>query len=121
MAKLLLIAEDDPFMGKMYSLALQSEGVEVRIAVDGQDAIGAMEKQKPDLLLLDLLMPNMDGFEVLKHIQKKGYTFPVIILSNLSQDIDRQKCTELGAKDYFVKNETDLQDLATKVTTYLGG
>lgn len=119
MPKSLLIAEDDPFMSKMYRFNLQEEGMEVRIAADGQETIAAIEKQKPDLLLLDLLMPKVDGFEVLTHIKTKGYTFPVIILSNLSQEIDQQKCKELGAKDYFVKSEMDLADLSEKVKTYL--
>ena len=119
MPQSLLIAEDDPFMSKMYRLNLQEEGFEVSIAADGQETIAAIEKQKPNLLLLDLLMPNVDGFEVLKHIKTKGYTFPIIILSNLSQEIDQQKCKELGVKDYFVKSEMDLADLSSTVKKYL--
>lgn len=119
MPKNVLIAEDDPFMSKMYRLHLQEGEMDVRIAVDGKETIDAIEKQKPDLLLLDLLMPNVDGFEVLNHIKAKGYKFPIIVLSNLSQEIDQQKCKELGVSDYFVKSDMDLEDLEEKIKKYL--
>jgi len=111
MAKRILIAEDDNFLVKMYTLELAGQGYEIEVAKNGKLALEAIEKQKPDLLLLDLLMPEVDGFAVLQGVKDKGYAFPVVVLSNLSQDIDREKCKALGAKDYFVKSDMELDQL----------
>lgn len=120
MSKRILIAEDDAFLNKMYKLNLErEEECDVRFAENGEEAIIAMDEEQPELLLLDLLMPKVDGFAVLEHIREKGYDFPVIILSNLSQEIDQQKCMELGAKDYFVKSDMDLDELLDKVKRHL--
>lgn len=119
MSKRILIAEDDAFLVKMYQLELQEAGYEIEIAKDGQKAIDSITKKEPDLLLLDLLMPDVDGFGVLTHIQKKGYKFPVIVLSNLSQEIDKEKCKALGARDYFVKSDMELDQLATLIKKYV--
>lgn len=104
----------------MYGINLQAPNRELEIAENGELAIRAIEKRQPDLLLLDLLMPIMDGFGVLKFIQEKGYKFPVIVLSNLAQDVDMKKCMELGAKDFFVKGDMDLWKLADIVKMGLG-
>ena len=115
MNRKILIAEDDPFLTKMYALNLQAENTDIEIVGNGELAIIAMDKKQPDILLLDLLMPKVDGFAVLEHIKKKQYRFPVIVLSNLSQEIDQKRCTQLGAKDYFVKSDMDLDELSKKV------
>ena len=78
-----------------------------------------LEQDKPDLLLLDLLMPHTDGFAVLAYIHGKKYQFPVVILSNLSDDIDNEKCFQLGAKDYFIKSDMDEDELWPKIAPYL--
>ena len=117
--KKVLITEDDQFLIKMYKLNLEQEGIEIDIAKNGEEAIAAMDKEQPSLLLLDLLMPKVDGFSVLEHYKEKAYDFPVIILSNLSQDVDREKCKELGAKDYFVKSDTDIEELVNMVKKYI--
>lgn len=117
--KRILIAEDDQFLNKMYRLNLEQEGWDVEIVNNGKKAIEAIEKDAPDVLLLDLLMPKVDGFAVLEHIRIKKHKFPVIIMSNLSQEIDQTKCKELGAKDYFVKSDMDLEELSKKISTYL--
>lgn len=119
MSKYILIAEDDAFLSKMYKFHLsETEGWEVEVARNGEEAVVAMDKKKPDILLLDLLMPKLDGYGVLEHKTKKGYKFPVIILSNLSQEVDRAKCSEMGAVDYFVKSETEMEDLSEKIKKY---
>lgn len=119
MSKTILVAEDDAFLGETISLGLQEHGTNVILAVNGEEAIHAIEKKKPDLLLLDLIMPKKDGFAVMQHIQSKAYTFPVIILSNLSGDMDPEKCFALGAKDYFVKSDMDEDELWPKIQRYL--
>lgn len=119
MSKKILVAEDDQFLIKMYKINLEQEGLEITIAKNGEEAIAEMDKDQPALLILDLLMPKVDGFAVLEHVKEKGYTFPVIILSNLSQEVDQKKCEELGAVGYFVKSDTDIEDLVKKVKSYL--
>jgi len=119
MSKKILIAEDDAFLVKMYKLELEGAGYEIEVAENGKLAIASLEKVKPDLLLLDLLMPETDGFEVLEHIREKGYTFPVVVLSNLSQEIDKEKCKALGARDYFVKSDMELEQLRQIIKKYV--
>ena len=120
MAKTILIAEDDSFLVKMLKLNLEEiEDVNVAIAANGEIAIEKIDESLPDLLLLDLLMPKIDGFSVLEHIKEKGLDVPIVILSNLSQEIDQKKCNELGCKDYFVKSDMDVDELVKKLQTYL--
>jgi len=119
MPKTILITDDDLLLTKMYRLNLATEDIHVETAKNGQEAMDFMDKHQPDLLLLDLLMPKIDGYAVLEHIRKKKYHFPVIVLSNLSQDIDQQKCLELGARDYFIKSDMDMPVLLEKVQAIL--
>ncbi|MDD4628781.1 MAG: response regulator [Candidatus Peribacteraceae bacterium] len=119
MSKRILIAEDDVFLCKMYKLGLEGLGYEIEMVPNGKDAIAAVAKNPPDLLLLDLLMPDVDGFEVLREIREKGQKFPVIILSNLSQEIDKEKCRTLGASDYFTKSDMELDQLAAIIKKYV--
>ncbi|MDD5025912.1 MAG: response regulator [Candidatus Peribacteraceae bacterium] len=119
MNKNILIAEDEEFIANLYKLNLERHGVDVDIVADGAAAIEAVDVRQPDVLLLDLLMPNKDGYQVLEHIRQKGYTFPVIILTNLSQDIDRRKCEDLGVKGYLVKSDLTVEELWTKLSVLL--
>jgi len=119
MSKTILIAEDEEFIANLYKVNLEQHGVEVEVAADGSAAIEALDQTQPNLLLLDLLMPETDGFQVLAHIKEKGYTFPVVILTNLSQEIDKQKCEELGAEDFFVKSDLSVEELWDRLSKYL--
>ena len=119
MTTTILVAEDDPFFRETIQLALEEHGVNVVTSRHGGEAIEAMKKETPDLLLLDLLMPHTDGFAVLAHIKEQGFSFPVVILSNLSDDIDNEKCFSLGAKDYFIKSDMDEDELWPKIQPYL--
>lgn len=118
MAKRILIVEDDTVTSKMYMLELANLGYEISVAKNGKEAIAAIEKAQPDLMLLDLLMPEMDGFEVLRLIKAKSNSFPVVVLSNLSQDLNREKCKLLGARDYFVKTDMELSELKNIIKKY---
>jgi two-component system response regulator len=119
--KYVLIAEDDLFLRKVDDATFRNqEGVaELQLVADGREAIDAIEKRRPDLMLLDLIMPNVDGFSVLEHVKEKGYAFPVIVYSNLQRDTDRDRCMALGAKDYIVKGELTLKELRERVKKYL--
>lgn len=116
----ILIAEDDRFLAETIAASLQDHGKSVTVVLDGEQAIAAMDKQQPDILLLDLLMPKADGHAVLRHCKEKGYTFPVIILSNLSDDVNKESCKEMGAVDYFIKSDMDEDDLWPMVEKSLG-
>jgi len=120
MSKTILVAEDDTFLIETIKLSLEEHGMTVVAAKNGEEAIKAMDKKQPDLLLLDLLMPKVDGYGVLKHIREKSYRFPTIILSNLSVELDKEKCAKFGAKDYFVKSDMDEDELWPKIKKYLG-
>ena|SRR3989344_2780882 len=117
--KNILIVDDDPFLTEMYTLSLTRSNVHIDVVHDGKQAIAFVEKQQPDLMLLDLLMPVMDGFHVLAELEKKATTFPVIVLSNIAEKKDQDRCIKLGAVDFFSKGETDLEKLRLKVEKYL--
>ena len=116
---LVLVAEDDAFFQETIQLALEEHGVKVLTARHGGEAIEVLGREKPNLLLLDLLMPQTDGFAVLMHVKEQGLQVPVVILSNLSDDIDNEKCFSLGAKDYFIKSDMDEDELWPKIEKYL--
>ncbi len=101
----ILISEDDPFLSQMYSEKLEMEGYDVSLATDGDAALDKMKLIKPDIVLLDLLMPKKDGFEVLaeKAQDEQIKDIPVIVLTNLSQNEQIKKCYDLGAKDFLIK------------------
>lgn len=118
--KTILITDDDEFLTSMYKLTLEKIGAEIIVAHDGEQALKMIGGKKPDLLILDLLMPKMDGFAVLQKLKEQGGAmFPIIILSNLREQMDQQKCHEMGARDFFCKSEMDLEELAEKVKKYL--
>lgn len=119
MTHTILIAEDEPSIRDMMADDLREEGMTVVTANDGEETIRALDRKQPDILLLDLLMPKKDGFDVLTHIKEKGYSFPVLILSNLTEPKDEECCYALGAKEFIVKSHLDSGELWEKVRKYL--
>jgi DNA-binding response OmpR family regulator len=117
----ILLIEDNPAMNKVYRNRLTSEGFEVVSAMDGQEGLDAAIKDKPDIVLLDLVMPKMDGFDVLVEIRKKysKKKLPVIILSNLGQKSDIEKADKLGSNDYLVKADFSLIDAVKRIRQHL--
>ncbi len=101
MERKILIIEDDKFLRELISRKLSDENFEVAEAVDGEDGVKKTEEEIPDLILLDLILPGIDGFEVLRQIKTKSKLskIPVIILSNLGQEEDIEKGFKLGATD----------------------
>ena len=116
-ARRILLAEDDRFLRKAAEARLRQHGFTVFTAVDGEEALRVARAEKPDLLLLDLIMPKVQGFEVLKALKQDPATaaIPVIVLSNLGQERDVQQAMELGALAYFIKAHLSLQELVVKV------
>ena len=112
-----MIIEDDKFLSSLIKARLEKEGFTIIQAFDGEEATTLLRQERPDLIVMDLVMPKVNGFEVLQSIsispQLEGV--PVVILSNLAQDSDIQKAKELGAKEYFVKVKISIDDLLQKV------
>ncbi len=103
--KKILIVEDDEFLLSMYSTKFEIEGYEVVMASDGEMGVEKARKEKPGIILLDIMLPNMDGFDVLRKLKSNSETsaIPVILLTNLSQKQDVEQGLSLGADDYLVK------------------
>lgn len=118
--KFILIAEDDHFYGNIYKVKLTKEGYDVLVVGNGEWVIPAAEKRRPDLILLDLVMPSKDGFETLKEIKshKALSNVTVVVFSNLGQEVDINKAKSLGATDYFVKTNVSLQEVIDKIKYY---
>ncbi len=119
--KKVLIVEDDEFLRSLNAKRLETEGFKVVVAVDGQNAIDLIPKEMPNLIFLDLLLPGIDGFEVLKKIKadEKTKDIPVIVFSNLGQKEDIEKAHNLGAIDFLVKANFTLDDVVLKIKEVL--
>lgn len=117
----ILVAEDDKYYANIYKTKLTAEGFEVVVVRDGEQALKAAREKKPDLILLDLIMPIKDGFDTLKELKADNAlkSIRVVVLSNLGQDEDIQKTKDLGANDYFVKTNMSITEMVEKVKSYL--
>ena len=102
--KKILLVEDDPFLIDIYTTKLREENFKVAVADNGDRALEFVEKENPDLVLLDIVLPNKDGWEILKEIKAKNKEIKVIILSNLSQKEEVEKGLNLGAEKYLIKS-----------------
>jgi two-component system, OmpR family, alkaline phosphatase synthesis response regulator PhoP len=120
--KKIVIADDEQFIAIAYRDGLTRAGFEVKAAGDGAEALAAIKKEKPDLVLLDLIMPKMNGFDVLRAMKadKKLKTIPVMVLTNLSQATDEAEARSLGADDFIIKSDLSLKDLIAKLGQVLG-
>ena len=121
MAKKILIIEDDKFLRELIAQKLIKEGYDIAEAVDGEKGIKAVGEEKPDLVLLDLILPGIDGFEVLTKIKEdpKIAQVPVIILSNLGQKDDIERGLKMGAVDYLIKAHFTPGEIIEKVKAVL--
>jgi len=116
-----LVAEDDKFLVKAFAVKLAKDGFDVIVAGNGNEAITEAKKNKPDIILLDLIMPQKNGFDALYELKQDEETkdIPVIITSNLSQEIDIKRGKDLGADDYLVKSDTPIQEIIAKIKQVL--
>lgn len=116
-----LLVEDDKMILDMYTLKFFQEGYKVVQAENGKDGIDVAKKEKPDVILLDIILPQMDGFAVLKKLKSDGVTktIPVVLLTNLGQDGDVKKGLELGAIDYLIKANYTPTQVVEKVKSLL--
>ncbi|MBZ9578680.1 response regulator [Patescibacteria group bacterium] len=121
MAKTILIIEDDKFLRVLIARKLTKEGFETSEAIDGEEGIKKIKEEKPDLVLLDLILPGIDGFEVLSRMKEDPSLaqIPVIILSNLGQREDVEKGLKMGAIDYLIKAHFTPREIIDKVKAAL--
>ncbi len=120
--KKILFIEDEFTLQKTFAQILKEEGYEMISALDGEIGLRMAKSEKPDLILLDLILPRLHGFEVLKELKKDEKTkdIPIIILTNLERSEDIQKALELGATTYLVKANYSLEEVVKKVKNALG-
>lgn len=116
MAKVLLV-EDDVFLNKVYAKYLEKAGHAAECLFDGVDVIEKVVEYKPDLVIVDLIMPKRDGFSVIEDLKADEVTksIPIIVLTVLRTDEDKEKAKKLGASDYFVKSKLSIQEMVDKV------
>lgn len=117
----ILIVEDDPFLSSMYSTKFEMENFDVYCAEDGVKGLEAAVQVMPDIILLDILMPNMNGFEVLEKLKADAKTksIPVILLTNLNQKDEIDKGMALGASDFMIKAHVMPSEVVDKTKTVL--
>lgn len=116
-----LIVEDEKMLAEMYATKFSMEGFTAIQAHDGAEGIERAQADTPNIILLDIIMPKLDGFGVLKQLKSQATlkNIPVILLTNLGQDDDIRKGKELGASDYFVKANHSPQEIVDKVKAVL--
>ena len=119
----ILIVEDDPLMSRMYQKIFTFEKYEVEMAGDGEEGLEKVRKIKPTLVLLDIMMPKMNGLQVLEKLKSDPETkaIPVVILTNLAGQQDAEKALSEGAVKYIVKSEYDPKQVANMVKEILAG
>lgn len=118
--KRILLIEDEEMIRSMYSTKLNQDGFEVLLAEDGKVGLEIIEKENFDLILLDIIMPRMDGFLTLKQIRQKekSKNIPVLMLTNLSTEDDREKGKKLGASGYLVKSSMTPGQISKEILKY---
>ncbi len=120
MAKILII-EDDRFLASAYKLAFQGEQFDVETAYDGEEGLQKIDSFAPDCIVLDLVMPILDGYGVLERLNKSGKvaSLPIIVASNLGQEDEIKRAMDLGAKAFITKSQTPITAVIEKVQSFL--
>jgi len=121
-AKRILLVEDDDALASVYLVRLQAEGFDVRRVSNGEDALAAAISYRPDLVLLDVMMPKVSGFDVLDILRNTPETanLKIIMLTALSQESDKQRAMSLGVDDYLVKSQVVITDVIDRIKFHLG-
>lgn len=120
--KKILLVEDDDALANVYLMRLEAEGFDVRRVPNGEDALAAAKEYRPDLILLDAMMPKISGFDVLDILRNTTETanIKIIMLTALSQDSDKQRAQGLGVDDYLVKSQVVITDVVDRIRHHLG-
>jgi len=120
---MILLVEDDAFVSDIYQTKISSEGFDMMVAENGLEAIKRLEEKIPDLILLDIIMPYMDGIDTLKKIkaEEKWKKIPIILLTNLSEKDKIKEALGIGATDYLIKSHFTPSEVISKVNMVLRG
>ena len=120
--KTILLVEDDDNLANVYETRLQAEGFKTHRVANGEDALQAVLQAKPDLIILDVMMPKVSGFDVLDILRNTPETADakVIMLTALSQDSDKDRAAQLGVNDYLIKSQVVIADVVDRVKHHLG-
>ena len=121
-AKKILLVEDDDALANVYMMRLKAEGFEMTRVANGEDALAAAKEHKPDLVLLDAMMPKVSGFDVLDILRNTTETanLKIIMLTALSQESDKERAQGLGVDDYLVKSQVVISDVVDRIKHHLG-
>lgn len=121
-ARKILLVEDDDALASVYQTRLQAEGFDIRRVPNGEDALAAALDYKPDLIVLDVMMPKVSGFDVLDILRNTPETanVKIIMLTALSQDSDKERAQSLGVDDYLVKSQVVIADVVDRIKQHLG-
>ena len=120
--KIVLVVEDDPFLEDLLAVKLKTPPWNIVMSQSGEEALKELETVRPSIILLDIILPGMTGFEVLEKIKqnKDLATVPVVILSNLGQEEDIKRGKDLGAHSFLVKAQFTLDEVITKIEEVVG-
>lgn len=118
-ANKILLIEDEQVLADVLDSKLKKEGYETNVAYEGEDGYKKIIEWKPDLVLLDIVLPKMNGYEILERMQSDNNKTPVIIISNSGQPVEIERTKKLGAVDYLIKTQFDPTEVITKVNDYL--
>jgi DNA-binding response OmpR family regulator len=119
--KKILLVEDDPMIVEMYKMRLEEEGFEVLITDRGSEALEWAMSRRPEVVLLDIILPEVDGFSILQNLKNSQETkdIPVLLLTNLGQESDQEKGRQMGVTDYFVKSQHTPADIIQKINSII--
>lgn len=119
--KYILVAEDDATYANVYKLKLTKEGFETEVVANGEELLHSVAKRKPDLILLDIIMPVKSGLQTLEELRKHpaNYDIKVVIMSNLGQEEDVKQAMSLGAIDYIVKTNLSIAEMIHRIKKHL--
>lgn len=118
----ILVIEDDKFLRELLVQKLKKEGYQVSETTDGNTGLKQVKEQKPNLVVLDLMLPGIDGFEVLRLVKADQETssIPVLVLSNLGEKTDIERATKLGAADFMIKSQFTPGEVISRIKSILG-
>lgn len=118
--KKILIIDDELAIARTLGLKLTKNGYIVKSAMDGLEGLAILEKESFDLIILDLIMPKMDGFTFAEKLKEKNINIPIVIASNISQEEDINRIARLGIKEYFIKTNTSIATIVEHIKKILG-
>ena len=120
--KKILLVEDDESLASVYTMRLQAEGFTLKRVANGEEALAAAMEYRPNLILLDVMMPKVSGFDVLDILRNTPEiaNVKIIMLTALGQDVDKQRAKDMGADDYLVKSQVVIADVIAHVKKHLG-